>query len=61
MKLMVDKVEFKSKPSGNEIAQIQNRFKDENTLKEISVTELFDYIKKGYTFVPGVTKGGAKE
>ncbi len=60
MKLMVDKVEFKSKPSGNEIAQIQNRFKDENTLKEISVTELFDYIKKGYTFVPGVTKGGAK-
>lgn len=60
MKLMVDKVEFKSKPSGNEIAQIQNRFKDENTLKEINVTELFDYIKKGYTFVPGVTKGGTK-
>lgn len=58
--LQVDEVSFKSKPFKEEIANIQNRLRNEDTIKEMTIEELFENIKKGYTFVPGVTRNGTK-
>lgn len=60
IKMLVDEVSFKNKPMGYEVSQIQFRLRNEKSIKELSIAELFDDIKKGYTFVPAVLRNGAK-
>ena len=58
--LLIDKIEFKKKPIDYEIAQIKQRFNNVECIKELTIEELFDYIKTGHTFIPAVLKGGTK-
>jgi len=60
MKILIDEVKQENKPTSNNIAEIQERLKDEKVIKDITIKELLEGIKKGYTVVPGVTIGGAK-
>ena len=60
MKILIDEVKQENKPNSNNIAEIQERLKDEKVIKDITIEELLTGIKKGYTIVPGVTIGGAK-
>lgn len=60
IKMLVDETSFKSKPTGYEVSQIQLRLRQKKAIKELSIEELFEDIKKGFTFVPAVLKNGAK-
>lgn len=60
VKLMIDDVGQKTKPTKEEIAKIQVRLRNESSIKEVTIEELFDYVGKGHTFVPAITVGGAK-
>ncbi len=60
IKVMIDSVSYKSKPTKEEIAKIQIRLRQESAIKVLTIEELFHYIGKGYTFVPAITVGGAK-
>ena len=61
IKIMVDSVSFDHKPSttNGEVQAIQNRLKNSSTIREVTVTQLYDYLLKGYTVRPGVLKDGA--
>lgn len=59
-KMMVDKVSFKNKPEGLTIGSIKERFKNSDHIVDVTVKELFDFCKKGYTISPFVAKGGLK-
>lgn len=60
IKLLIDEVGFERKPIGNEVAQIQVRLRDEKAIKEVTIDEFFESIKKGQSFCPGLTKNGTK-
>lgn len=60
LKLMIDSVGYKNKPGKDDIPLIQIRLRNESSIKEVTIEELFDYIGKGHTIVPAVTTGGAK-
>ena len=59
IKLLIDEVEYKEKPEKKEIASIQVRLRKEKAKKEVTIEELFEYIKRGCTIVPALTAGGA--
>lgn len=63
IKIMVDKIPFKVKPDPDkgDVGVIQNRLKNSNTIEEVTVNQLFDYISKGYTIRPGILIDGASE
>ncbi len=60
LKLMIDEMSYKEKPTGAEIGKIQNRLGQQSALKEVTIEQLCSYIEKGYTFCPAVTIGGMK-
>ena len=59
-KLMVDPIQYKSKPSDSEVTKIQTRLRNEQCIKELTIKEINDIISKGHTIVLGVFKNGVK-
>lgn len=55
-KIMVDEVAFKNKPQGKDIGEIQNFFKTEEAIKELTIEEFLMSVKNGYTYYPALTK-----
>ncbi|MGG2087916.1 hypothetical protein ABFY59_13080 [Priestia aryabhattai] len=54
MKLMLDKIEYKSKPQGVEVGMISKRII--RHLVDISIEEVAEHISKGKTFIPAYFK-----
>ena len=55
-KIMVDEVAFKNKPQGKDIGEIQNFFKTEEAIKELTIEEFLMLVKNGYTYYLALTK-----
>lgn len=60
LKMMIDKTPFTNKPNEFQIPKIKDRFKDNSTIVEVTLEELADCIKKGYTIAPCVARNGLK-
>jgi len=60
IKLMIDEISYKEKPTGAEIGKIQNRLGQSSALKEVTIEQLCSCIEKGYTYCPAVMAGGMK-
>lgn len=61
VKIMIDKNPYKTKPTANEVALIQNRLKNTSTIEEVSIKQLVEYISCGYTIRPSILENGATE
>lgn len=60
IKLLIDNKPFIEKPKGIEVPQIKNRFNNPNSIKEVTIEELFKCIENGLSYIPGVLEGGTK-
>lgn len=61
IKLHIDETSYKQKPEKNEIGSIKKRLSQNQSLKEITVEELFSkHIPSGHTLLPAVMNGGVK-
>lgn len=60
IKLNIDVTAYENKPNGNDTAKIKTRLSNPSSIKDVTITELFNCIAKGNTFCPAVLKGGNK-
>lgn len=58
IKITLDNKSYKEKPTTEEVAKIQTRFKNNNLVKEVTLNELLNYIGDGHTIIPAVMNGG---
>jgi len=54
----IDNIKYKNKPIGDDYRLMKPRLQNENTIKEIDITELMKEIGNGYAVSPAVMKGG---
>ncbi len=60
IKITLDDVSFKTKPTAEDVQKIQTRLKRSTSVKEVTLEELINYIKTGHTIIPSVMVGGTK-
>lgn len=60
IKITLDNMSYKEKPSVEEVAKIQTRLKKVDSVKEVTVKDLLNYIKLGHTIIPSIMSGGTK-
>ncbi len=58
IKITLDNKSYKEKPTAEEVAKIQTRFKNQNLVKEVNINDLLKYIGEGHTIIPAVMNGG---
>lgn len=58
VKLHIDTISYKEKPQRVEYSLMKPRLQNENTIQEITLTELMEKIRQGYAISPAVMKGG---
>ena len=60
IKLCIDTTMFEYKPTSNDTAKIKTRLNNPSSIKDVTLTELFNCIAIGNTFCPAVLKGGTR-
>lgn len=60
IKITIDTVMFEYKPNSSDTAKIKTRLSNPSSIKEVTITELFNCIAIGNTFCPAVLQGGTK-